>query len=159
MPAMVHIGAAYTIPSIILSSDVQMSSLKELISRKFVYFTKNNPICPITRPPFSLTRPFVRDKIPPNAGVVELVDSLDLGSNARACRFESCHPHQKSTPKGCFFIFHVLQDKHLKLFFPFLRLVLVVPYRPCYIDKKQRKRGHCICEIFPAAYPFCCFAF
>ena len=28
------------------------------------------------------------------AGVVELVDSLDLGSNARACRFESCHPHQ-----------------------------------------------------------------
>ncbi len=28
------------------------------------------------------------------ADVVELVDSLDLGSNARACRFESCHPHQ-----------------------------------------------------------------
>ena len=26
--------------------------------------------------------------------VVELVDSLDLGSNARACRFESCRPHQ-----------------------------------------------------------------
>ena len=26
--------------------------------------------------------------------MVELVDSLDLGSNARACRFESCHPHQ-----------------------------------------------------------------
>ena len=29
------------------------------------------------------------------ADVVELVDSLDLGSNAQACRFESCHPHQK----------------------------------------------------------------
>ena len=29
-----------------------------------------------------------------SAGVVELVDSLDLGSNARACRFESCCPHQ-----------------------------------------------------------------
>ena len=28
------------------------------------------------------------------ADVVELVDSLDLGSNAQACRFESCHPHQ-----------------------------------------------------------------
>ena len=28
-----------------------------------------------------------------HADVVELVDSLDLGSNARACRFESCHPH------------------------------------------------------------------
>ena len=27
------------------------------------------------------------------AGVVELVDSLDLGSNAWACRFESCRPH------------------------------------------------------------------
>ena len=27
------------------------------------------------------------------ADVVELVDSLDLGSNAKACRFESCHPH------------------------------------------------------------------
>ena len=31
------------------------------------------------------------------AGVVELVDSLDLGSNARACRFESCHPHHIGT--------------------------------------------------------------
>ena len=29
----------------------------------------------------------------PIAGVVELVDSLDLGSNAKACRFESCRPH------------------------------------------------------------------
>ena len=29
-----------------------------------------------------------------NAGVVELVDSVDLGSSAKACRFESCRPHQ-----------------------------------------------------------------
>ena len=35
-------------------------------------------------------------KITLHADVVELVDSLDLGSNARACRFESCHPHQIS---------------------------------------------------------------
>ena len=35
-----------------------------------------------------------RVKIEEYADVVELVDSLDLGSNARACRFESCHPHQ-----------------------------------------------------------------
>ena len=28
------------------------------------------------------------------AGVVELVDSVDLGSSAKACRFESCRPHQ-----------------------------------------------------------------
>ena len=28
--------------------------------------------------------------------MVELVDSVDLGSTARACRFESCCPHQKS---------------------------------------------------------------
>ena len=28
------------------------------------------------------------------AGMVELVDSGDLGSPARACRFESCCPHQ-----------------------------------------------------------------
>ena len=37
------------------------------------------------------------------ADVVELVDSLDLGSNAQACRFESCHPHQKkdSALRGC----------------------------------------------------------
>ena len=41
---------------------------------------------------------------PEFADVVELVDSLDLGSNARACRFESCHPHQnRSTPWGCFY--------------------------------------------------------
>ena len=29
------------------------------------------------------------------AGMVELVDSVDLGSTARACRFESCCPHQE----------------------------------------------------------------
>ena len=27
--------------------------------------------------------------------MVELVDSVDLGSTANACRFESCCPHQK----------------------------------------------------------------
>ena len=44
----------------------------------------------------TLTKIFARGKISPlqYADVVELVDSLDLGSNARACRFESCHPHQ-----------------------------------------------------------------
>ena len=43
---------------------------------------------------FPLTLGGCRDRMIPNADVVELVDSLDLGSNARACRFESCHPHQ-----------------------------------------------------------------
>ncbi len=28
------------------------------------------------------------------AGVVKLADTLDLGSSARACRFESCRLHQ-----------------------------------------------------------------
>ena len=32
-----------------------------------------------------------------------MVDSLDLGSNAQACRFESCHPHQKERPYGLSF--------------------------------------------------------
>ena len=46
-----------------------------------------------------------RVKIEVYADVVELVDSLDLGSNARACRFESCHPHQQKAPLlGCFFV-------------------------------------------------------
>ena len=41
------------------------------------------------------------------ADVVELVDSLDLGSNARACRFESCHPHQiKKEACASFFIWY-----------------------------------------------------
>ena len=31
------------------------------------------------------------------AGVVELVDSVDLGSSAKACRFESCRPHHLKT--------------------------------------------------------------
>ena len=35
-----------------------------------------------------------RVKIGEYAGVVELVDSVDLGSSAKACRFESCRPHQ-----------------------------------------------------------------
>ena len=29
------------------------------------------------------------------AGVMELADMRDLGSRAQACRFKSCHPHQK----------------------------------------------------------------
>ena len=29
-----------------------------------------------------------------SAGMVELVDTLDLGSNGFPCRFESCCPHQ-----------------------------------------------------------------
>ena len=36
-----------------------------------------------------------------HAGMVELVDSVDLGSTANACRFESCCPHQqKGSPSG-----------------------------------------------------------
>ena len=42
---------------------------------------------------FSLTTKAGRARMISSADVVELVDSLDLGSNARACRFESCHPH------------------------------------------------------------------
>ena len=34
------------------------------------------------------------EKILINAGMVELVDTLDLGSNERSYRFESCYPHQ-----------------------------------------------------------------
>ena len=30
------------------------------------------------------------------ADVVELADTPDLGSGARACRFKSCHPHLNS---------------------------------------------------------------
>ena len=46
-----------------------------------------------------------------SADVVELVDSLDLGSNARACRFESCHPHQnKKYPFGVLFILVCITD-------------------------------------------------
>ena len=29
--------------------------------------------------------------------MVELADTLDLGSNAQACRFKSCYPHQVLT--------------------------------------------------------------
>ena len=52
-----------------------------------------------------------RDKIASQyADVVELVDSLDLGSNARACRFESCHPHQIIKGRHClpFIIFIIV---------------------------------------------------
>ena len=41
-----------------------------------------------------LTKNSCRDKMAIYAGMVELVDSVDLGSTARACRFESCCPHQ-----------------------------------------------------------------
>ena len=32
----------------------------------------------------------------PNADMVELADTMDLGSIAKACRFKSCYPHHKS---------------------------------------------------------------
>ena len=31
----------------------------------------------------------------PNADMVELADTMDLGSIAKACRFKSCYPHQR----------------------------------------------------------------
>ena len=38
--------------------------------------------------------------------MVELVDSVDLGSTAHACRFESCCPHQtKQHPVGVLYYF------------------------------------------------------
>jgi hypothetical protein len=39
------------------------------------------------------------------ADVVELADTLDLGSSGQPCRFDSCHPHQKKdTLKSVFFL-------------------------------------------------------
>ena len=32
-----------------------------------------------------------------NAGVVELADTLDLGSNGQPCKFKSCRPYHKRT--------------------------------------------------------------
>ena len=46
-----------------------------------------------TAPPRVPPRVKIRGK---NAGMVELVDSVDLGSTAQACRFESCCPHQSN---------------------------------------------------------------
>ena len=37
------------------------------------------------------------------AGVVELADTLDLGSNGFPCRFKSCRPYQKKHATACFF--------------------------------------------------------
>ena len=33
-----------------------------------------------------------------NAGMVELADTPDLGSGAKACRFKSCYPHHFKSP-------------------------------------------------------------
>ena len=52
-----------------------------------------------------------RVKIEEYADVVELVDSLDLGSNARACRFESCHPHQKKRGFAPLFLVRMVDSK------------------------------------------------
>ena len=48
----------------------------------------------------TLTKIFLHGKITGQqyADMVELVDTLDLGSNERSYRFESCYPHQ--SPKG-----------------------------------------------------------
>ena len=44
--------------------------------------------------------------------MVELVDSVDLGSTARACRFESCCPHQKKRGLRELFIKQGLRNKN-----------------------------------------------
>ena len=41
-----------------------------------------------------------------NAGVVELADTLDLGSNGQPCRFKSCRPYQKKHPSGVLFLLY-----------------------------------------------------
>ena len=34
-------------------------------------------------------------------GMVELADTPDLGSGAKACRFKSCYPYQLQTAQQC----------------------------------------------------------
>ena len=36
-----------------------------------------------------------------SAGMVELADTPDLGSGAKACRFKSCYPYQLQTAQQC----------------------------------------------------------
>ena len=71
--------------------------VKANCANKELIFTKKTTKKPGNAPFSALTEKREHDKMFPHADVVELVDSLDLGSNARACRFESCHPHQKPT--------------------------------------------------------------
>ncbi len=37
--------------------------------------------------------------------MVKLADTLDLGSNARACRFKSCHPYHSIKNEPDWFVF------------------------------------------------------
>ena len=46
---------------------------------------------------FSLTGERGCGKINSYAGMVELADTLDLGSSGQPCRFKSCCPYQKQT--------------------------------------------------------------
>ena len=66
---------------------------------------KNTPHSLTNGPVYARINPQIRRQALPRpppcknrgffAGMVELVDSVDLGSTANACRFESCCPHQK----------------------------------------------------------------
>ena len=76
--------------------ECQGNLFKSLFSHFYFLFTLPKTL---VFPP--LTKIFSHVKMTPHADVVELVDSLDLGSNARACRFESCHPHQKASRPYC----------------------------------------------------------
>ena len=65
-----------------------------------------------------MTKIFENDKIPESmdvgihlyAGMVELVDSVDLGSTAQACRFESCCPHQTNIIRTKFSLWETGSD-------------------------------------------------
>ncbi len=73
---------------------VGAAKVKANCANRELIFTEKPSVNPRNSLFSALTEKWEHDKIFPHADVGELVVSLVLGSNARACRFESCHPHQ-----------------------------------------------------------------
>ena len=84
------------------------------------------------------------------AGMVELVDSVDLGSTARACRFESCCPHQTNIIRTKFSLWEMGSD----LLFSSApagkeRLMLLLS---CFVLRQNKNSSRCDGQHTPCVF-------
>ena len=89
--------------------------------------------------------------------MVELVDSVDLGSSAKACRFESCRPHQTNiirtwstlweTGSDLLFLYCFFIQNELRGFLHSIRMAYMENYYPDDEDGEGDWAGEELCFL------------
>ena len=129
------------------------------------HLLKNGSFCPIfyarrTKLPAGicgspLTTNTSRGRIAPFAGVVELADTLDLGSNGQPCRFKSCRPYQKRSnfclPKVTSFFYPSRRLGISSRFSVYIIAVGVYHHRRCILLRLDEMQ-HFVLMIYNASH-------